>query len=244
MNPLLRAAAATVFLIVLLVALLGTLAGATLFLGWVEGVPEPYASIAEWSAGIVLAAGVVWLLVKVWWEVYDSALLAPRALPVRETDTISSLRRELFARVPNPLPPDGYYDEIENIFITGVGQQITRLHPASACEGRGCSIHHPSDHNMRHMKTLWRDDRGIMERVCEHGTGHPDPDQRAFWQELVEAGRMRPEDAAAEAVHGCDGCCVPGGAEVLQDKSLPLDERQERFRQLSQDAASGQVQDT
>jgi hypothetical protein len=32
-----------------------------------------------------------------------------------------------------------------------------------------------------------------MERICEHGIGHPDPDQI-----------MRDE---AGWVHGCDGCC-------------------------------------
>lgn len=41
----------------------------------------------------------------------------------------------------------------------------------------------------------WRSDRGIMERICEHGVGHPDPDD-------PKAGNKY------EAVHGCDGCCA------------------------------------
>lgn len=42
----------------------------------------------------------------------------------------------------------------------------------------------------------WRADKGIMERVCRHGVGHPDPD------DLIV--KSRPELAD---IHGCDGCC-------------------------------------
>lgn len=50
----------------------------------------------------------------------------------------------------------------------------------------------------------WRADRQLMERTCEHGIGHPDPDDIAYKRLIMSA-----EVAAAEAVHGCDGCCVP-----------------------------------
>ena len=49
---------------------------------------------------------------------------------------------------------------------------------------------------------VWRNDRGIFERTCPHGIGHPDPDQFDYW--------MR-SDRMYESVHGCCGvCCIPG----------------------------------
>jgi hypothetical protein len=36
-----------------------------------------------------------------------------------------------------------------------------------------------------------------MERICEHGCGHPDPDDHRI---------LTGED---DGIHGCDGCCAP-----------------------------------
>lgn len=54
-----------------------------------------------------------------------------------------------------------------------------------------CPIHNKSDHFMRDFKQVFRFDAGFMERECEHGVGHPDPD-----------------DTFAPGIHGCDGCCT------------------------------------
>jgi hypothetical protein len=43
---------------------------------------------------------------------------------------------------------------------------------------------------MKEWPQNWREDRGIMERICPHGIGHPDPD-----------------DPTTDKIHGCDGCC-------------------------------------
>lgn len=78
-------------------------------------------------------------------------------------------------------------------------------HTAAACAGQvACPIHNRSVHSMRAMTQHWRGDRGIIERICEHGTGHPDPDQYAFW-----VYGMGEEHADAEMVHGCcaERCC-------------------------------------
>jgi hypothetical protein len=40
------------------------------------------------------------------------------------------------------------------------------------------------------------------ERICEHGVGHPDPDDVGYW-----AGR-----GYDITRHGCDGCCSPPDA--------------------------------
>jgi hypothetical protein len=65
------------------------------------------------------------------------------------------------------------------------------VHLREDCEGDVCPIHKRTNHHMRDFPQLWRWDRGIMERTCPHGVGHPDPDD------------VLNEDK----VHGCDGCC-------------------------------------
>lgn len=64
-------------------------------------------------------------------------------------------------------------------------------HNLRSCIGNYCTLHNRSDHHMRHMPQNWREDAGFMERICEHGVGHPDPDE------------INPK-----VVHGCDGCCI------------------------------------
>lgn len=95
------------------------------------------------------------------------------------------------------LPKRGY-----DIYVTGAGQQV-RVHTENEdCRQYGCVVHHPTTHSMSEFPTLWRGDRGIMERTCPHGVGHPDPDGIAF------IARTRGAVAAKyEAVHGCCGCC-------------------------------------
>ena len=74
-----------------------------------------------------------------------------------------------------------------------------RVHDPADCEGRGCGIHnHPSDHPLKDASMYWRTDRGILERICEHGVGHPDHDSELY---LKSIGKDY------ENIHGCDGCC-------------------------------------
>lgn len=84
-------------------------------------------------------------------------------------------------------------------YETGTGQRLTGVHLASKCAGQPCVIHAPSDHHMVTWPTHWRADRALMERICPHGIGHPDPDHMFH----VVSG-----DRKAEGVHGCDGCCA------------------------------------
>ena len=70
------------------------------------------------------------------------------------------------------------------------------------CTADGCPIHAPSSHSMRQFKRLWRADRALMERICPHNVGHPDPDDIAYKKKTRGAVY-----AHNEAVHGCDGCC-------------------------------------
>lgn len=97
---------------------------------------------------------------------------------------------------------DGF--RVDNIAEPVYGIQVgpgwvLDVHPPSQCAGRPCVVHAPSDHHMREWPTNWRADTRVMERICPHGVGHPDPDDVAY---LASVGR----DWAA--VHGCDGCCA------------------------------------
>jgi hypothetical protein len=74
------------------------------------------------------------------------------------------------------------------------------VHSPDVCTGRHCCIHNPSEHPLNGSPLNWRGH--VMERVCGHGVGHPDPDDRA-WRR--QTGRPTAD------VHGCDGCCAGFG---------------------------------
>ena len=93
-------------------------------------------------------------------------------------------------------------------YKTGTGQTVW-VHDKKMCAGEHCCIHNPSDHHMKNWPTHWRDDRGLMERLCKHGIGHPDPDDLAF--------KKRNSLPDAKGIHGCDGCC---NEKTFQTKEL------------------------
>jgi hypothetical protein len=98
--------------------------------------------------------------------------------------------QELKKRQPDMFPTDVQIPE---------GPMLRNVHPAANCEGRGCVIHHPSNHKMRHWPAKWVD-HGVglhAERYCQHRVGHPDPDDLAFYDSV---GINKRE-------HDCDGCC-------------------------------------
>ena len=76
--------------------------------------------------------------------------------------------------------------------------RLTGVHEPDITCATVCPIHRPSDGPHRLLPWHWRNDRGIFERICEHGVGHPDPDQMLWWMT---------QQQASQAMHGCDGCC-------------------------------------
>lgn len=84
-------------------------------------------------------------------------------------------------------------------YTTGTGQKIL-VHNKEDCKGEYCCIHNPSDHHMKDWPLHWRDDRGLMERICPCGIGHPDPDDLAFKKRMGVNIKI-------ESIHGCCGCC-------------------------------------
>lgn len=57
-------------------------------------------------------------------------------------------------------------------YTTGVGQVIV-THAQWSCIGDFCVVHRPMPGPWQDWPTRWRQDRGIMERVCPCGVGHP-----------------------------------------------------------------------
>jgi hypothetical protein len=91
-----------------------------------------------------------------------------------------------------------------NKFTTGTGQKLVALHSDRDCV-RPCPFHGPSNHHMVAWPMHMRTDAfayGLIERLCAHGIGHPDPDSIKYLNEYGHDGAK-----GSWGVHGCDGCC-------------------------------------
>ena len=111
------------------------------------------------------------------------------------------LRAKILATIDGAdIPPDGMKVKGHRAYVTGTGQVVVDIHKKTDCTGKPCVIHRPSKHSMRAFPTHFRYDRYLMERICPHGVGHPDPDDVAWQQEVMPQ--------RAPGIHGCDGCCM------------------------------------
>lgn len=79
--------------------------------------------------------------------------------------------------------------------------QELKVHNRLLCQGDYCCVHNPSNHPLKNAPLNWRADRGMMERICSHGVGHPDPDDMLF---------KKTNNIPYDSIHGCDWCCVGG----------------------------------
>jgi hypothetical protein len=71
----------------------------------------------------------------------------------------------------------------------------------------GCPFHGHSDHHM----VGWPMDLtsyGLVQRICQHGVRHPDPDAVAFYSAKI--------GGAPWDIHTCDGCCNPNLLVLIQ----------------------------
>lgn len=85
------------------------------------------------------------------------------------------------------------------VFGQMLGDVPVRTHSQGKCAGEWCVIHNPSDHPLRDAEMVFRMDRmALVERLCVHGVGHPDPDSVAYFEVQGVDGM---------GVHGCHGCC-------------------------------------
>jgi hypothetical protein len=74
------------------------------------------------------------------------------------------------------------------------GQDLN-VHNPDVCanDSTPCVFHSPTEHKMRSWPMNIRE-TGLIERMCPHGIGHPDPDSAAYFGDGWD-------------IHGCDGCC-------------------------------------
>lgn len=99
-------------------------------------------------------------------------------------------------------------DFASELFVDGAGKHVEVHERTDDCLEHGCCIHNPSDHPLKDAPLVWRVAGAFdikpshMERHCDHGVGHPDPDSLAFLRRIG-----KDELADGLAVHGCDGCC-------------------------------------
>jgi hypothetical protein len=97
-----------------------------------------------------------------------------------------------------------HYDEyhVMQIAVPPYGEVLVLrvpTHRAADCEGP-CSLHSPS-HHMGDWPLVMRADKYMLiERTCQHGIGHPDPDSFNYI-------RLHREGCDNLLDHGCDGCC-------------------------------------
>jgi hypothetical protein len=77
-------------------------------------------------------------------------------------------------------------------------KQPSWMHEYDRCRGQKCVFHNPSPHSMWTWPYIVRE-TALIERLCTHGVGHPDPDSVAWFDGMGLRGY---------GVHGCDGCCV------------------------------------
>lgn len=89
---------------------------------------------------------------------------------------------------------------------------LTHTHPEAKCKGRPCVIHNPSDHHMLEWPINLRENK-LVERICEHGVGHPDPDSVYFFDMIGKGGL---------GIHCCceNRCCHEPEKEDLPSTDL------------------------
>ena len=83
--------------------------------------------------------------------------------------------------------------------VAGAAAVLRGVHARAVCAPYRCWLHAPSPHRLSRAPVVIRTDWWfLVERICPHGLGHPDPDDIAYHH---RSGRVGIES------HSCDGCC-------------------------------------
>lgn len=92
-----------------------------------------------------------------------------------------------------------------DVYGTPHGINPVRVHSRKHCQNRElpCVVHSPSAHKMSGWPLRWCSDTQVMERMCPHDIGHPDPDHIAY----VQSSQEFYTSYSTGADHECDGCC-------------------------------------
>lgn len=81
--------------------------------------------------------------------------------------------------------------------LTFMSGELISTHDGEDCI-LPCPIHGPTQHHMVTWDLRWNRLLRSVERVCRHGTGHPDPDSLYGLRQKLEHFR-----------DGCCNCCRP-----------------------------------
>src|SRR5687767_8816559 len=73
---------------------------------------------------------------------------------------------------------------LEIFFPKDIRDGYLFVHAEKRCQAP-CPIHAPSDHPLNQHDLHWRSDRRMFERLCDHGIGHPDPDDLAYKRKVL-----------------------------------------------------------
>jgi hypothetical protein len=93
-----------------------------------------------------------------------------------------------------------HYGQLHDTWEDCTGRKFYVHKRGIDCDVNGCAIHNPSYHPLSDAKQYMREDKSfLIERICSHGVGHPDPDSASFI--------AKQQGNKAIWVHGCDGCC-------------------------------------
>ena len=142
----------------------------------------PEGSVVEYTGG------EVYRKIEDGWARYRD--LTSYQHPLVSTELTQSANKTPFIMLFEPTETTYMLENNSNVILENV-------HKAAECVGDTCAIHKKTKHRMRGMPQVWRPDRGIIERLCEHGVGHVDPDSpfpKGYY----------------EWIHGCceSACCV------------------------------------
>lgn len=92
-----------------------------------------------------------------------------------------------------------------------------RFHNPESCAGEPCAVHNPQ-HHMKDWPTTVRFDREcLIERICKHGVGHPDPHSVDYLANRDVHNWGQKEAHMAYSIHGCDLCCTPPTPEEFRE---------------------------
>lgn len=95
---------------------------------------------------------------------------------------------------------DGYYKDTSDTPNGEIKGRLSSHYPSECIGDHPCALHDTaSNHPLSEAPLFWRSDKGLLERICAHGVGHPDYDSTKY----LESIGKDPKD-----VHACDGCCV------------------------------------
>lgn len=104
---------------------------------------------------------------------------------------------------------DGMSGESGLTFTTDTGVDLTNIHPADACEGPFCVVHKPAPGPWDDWDTHWREDWGLMVRICRHDVHHVAIEERMRNPLL---GMLRDDHPG-----GCDCPCDFSRVDTLTD---------------------------